>query len=191
MKLEKLFGIAALVAIGLTTSACSGTDATPAPSADPAEDDLNAKGRFSVLKKPTDPDLAALYTAGKGFDGAYLGVYRFNKPTTEGTDAGAREKRIKEVMHRYMCGFFDESIDIGESKTSKEILGDLDMDNNAGDKDQKALTSALDAVLKNKSLDTLSGSASGNNTMGEIMGVYDEKHHEVLYFGFTNCGSDD
>ena len=54
-----------------------------------------------------------------------------------------------------------------------------------------SFSSSLSSVLSDSHLDVMSGSASGNNTMGEIMGVYDTTHNEVLFFGFTNCGSDD
>jgi hypothetical protein len=42
----------------------------------------------------------------------------------------------------------------------------------------------------NAKLDVLSGGASGNNTAGNVMGVYDIARHEIVFFGFTNCGSD-
>ena len=53
------------------------------------------------------------------------------------------------------------------------------------------LSSTLSRVFANPKMDVLSGGASGNNTIGEVMGVYDTENHEVLFFGFTNCGSDD
>lgn len=192
----------ALVAFTMLATACGGTVASETPtddSQDTSDDELNTKARFTRLKSgPTDTNLAFLDTAGARFDGAYRGVYRFNKATNEATSADAREKRIKEVMHRYMCGFFDESIDIGRNSgtTAKKVataMADVNLDERGND--QKAdigkFATALKFVVENPKLDVLSGSASGNNTMGEIIGVYDTAHNEILFFGFTNCGSDD
>jgi hypothetical protein len=195
--------VSALLAILLAT-ACGGASSDgDIPAADPAgdtsEDELNTKARFTHLKKPTDADLAAFSTAAAKFDSSYRGVYRFNKAGPEATDPLAREKRIKEVMHRYMCSFFDESIDIGRNTGTttaavKQALSDVNIEDNASDQsssDVTAITSALTKVYKNKKLDVLSGGASGNNTGGEVMGIYDLAHNEILFFGFTNCGSDD
>ena len=104
--------------------------------------------------------------------------------------------RVKEVMHRYMCSFFDESIDIGHESGKKAVatvLSDVDMENNASDQDKEtaSFSDALADVLADTKLDVMSGGASGNNTGGEVMGVYDITHNEIFYFGYTNCGSDD
>jgi hypothetical protein len=166
------------------------------PSAETSEDELNTRARFTHLKKPTDRDLAALSTATAKLGPAYRGVYRFNKAGLEATDPQAREKRIKEVMRRHMCPFFDESIDLGRRSGPNAVgqtLADLDLPDNAGNPsagDIEALSSALAKVRVNRSLDVLSGSASGNNTIGEVLGIYDTAHHEILFFGYTNCGSD-
>jgi hypothetical protein len=179
--------------------ACGSAGDEGAAEANGATTDALSASRFSELKHgPTDSDLAALSAAGSKLENAYVGTYRFNQSTSESHDASAREKRIKEVMHRYMCSFFDESIDIGRPSGSaanevKTVLSDVDMDDNASEEDAKvtAFSDALKNVLGNRKLDVLSGSASGNNTAGEIMGVYDTAHDEIFYFGFTNCGSDD
>lgn len=193
--------VSAVLAILLAT-ACGGTSGeSDIPAADPAgdtsEDELNTKARFTHLKKPTDADVAAFSKAAARFEHSYLGVYRFNKAGPEATEPLAREKRIKEVMHRHMCSFFDDSIDIGRNTGAgavKQALRDVNIDDNASDQppaDVAALTSALTNVYKNKKLDVLSGGASGNNTVGEVMGIYDLAHNEIVFFGFTNCGSDD
>ena len=167
-------------------------------STDVSADELS-KARFTLLKSgPTNPKLRALFDAGNKIDTNYIGTYRFNKPTTEKTDQDARLMRIKEVMHRYMCSFFDESIDIGRNtgtiaKKVSTTLSDVDMESNASDQTTQvaAFSSALTQVYTDSKLDVLSGGASGNNTGGEVMGVYDITHNEVFFFGFTNCGSDD
>ena len=187
----------AALAITVFASACSGapSDTTDDPSGVSA-DELS-KARFTQLKSgPTNAKLAALFAAGNKIDTPYVGVYRFNKPGVEKTDADARMKRIKEVMHRYMCSFFDESIDLGRATGSKRVsvtLSDVDLDNNASGQDAQvaAFSSALTQVFNDSKLDVMSGSASGNNTGGEVMGIYDITHNEVFFFGFTNCGSDD
>jgi len=197
--------VVSLLLLATSVTACSGSAAEPMANADPAaagdqdtsEDELNTKARFTHLKKATDKDLNDFFAATGKLESAYRGIYRFNKAGPEATDPDARMKRVKEVMHRYMCGFFDESIDLGRSTGAnavKATLGDVDLDSNASDAsnaDTAKLASTLGEVFKNKKLDVMSGSASGNNTMGEVMGIYDMKNNEVLYFGFTNCGSDD
>jgi hypothetical protein len=194
----------AAVALTMLATACGGSAVQENPNPvddtqDTSEDELNTKARFTHLRSgPTDTNMKFLFAAGAKFDSSFLGVYRYNKATNEATSAEAREKRIKEVMHRFMCSFFDESIDIAENTgtTSKKVsttLSDLDIDNNASDEpaNVKSLSTALSFVYKNPKLDVLSGGASGNNTGGNVMGVYDIAHHEILFFGFTNCGSDD
>lgn len=185
---------------GLTLLAGTGcAGAVDSPNGDEttgsSEDEL--KARFTSLRKPTDPALASVYAAANKFESPYLGVFRFNKATNEKTDSALREKRIKEVMHRYMCRFFDESIDIGRNTGSntaraKTVIRDLEPDYYMIDEESKipALESAFAKAYKNPQLDILSGSASGNNTGGAVVGVYDIAHNEILFFGFTNCGSD-
>lgn len=189
------------VIVVLLATACTASTAADAPAGNPADDtsldELNTTARFTKLTKgPTDRDLAAFSTAAAKFDGSYRGVYRFNKAGPEATDPAAREKRIKEVMHRYMCSFFDDSISLGRNSGAsavKKTLADVNLDSNASAQsaaDVAQLTSALTKVYANKKLDVLSGSASGNNTAGEVMGVYDIARNEILFFGYTNCGSD-
>lgn len=199
-----IFDARRLVAVGLVlfAAACSGSSSSDIPSSDPAndddtsEDELNTKARFTHLKTPTDKDLAALAKAGGKLENAYRGVYRFNKAGPEATDPNARMNRVKEVMHRYMCSFFDESIDIGRNTGTKAVeqtMSDVDFDRNSSDEDAnvKAFGDALGDAFENKKLDIMSGGASGNNTAGEVMGIYDLAHNEVFFFGYTNCGSDD
>src|SRR3954447_6450631 len=126
----------AAVAVTMLATACGGSavqeNPNPADDAlDTSEDELNTKARFTHLKSgPTDTNLKFLFQAGAKFESSFLGVYRYNKATNEATNADAREKRIKEVMHRFMCSFFDESIDIGrntgtESKKIATAMSDV------------------------------------------------------------------
>ena len=205
MKNAKIRLGSAAILFGLSM-ACSSApadsngDNAVTPADDTSEDELNTKARFTHLKSgPTDTNLKYLFSAANKLGSSYVGVYRYNKATTEATDQDAREKRIKEVMHRYMCSFFDDSIDIARStgtvtKKISSTVSDLDLDNEASDAsktDLAAFSTALTYVFGNAKLDVLSGGASGNNTAGEVMGVYDEAHNEIFFFGFTNCGSDD
>ena len=194
--------IFAVMALTVLATACGGSAGSENPnpaddSADTSDDELNTKARFTRLKSgPTDTNLAFLNTAGAKFEQSFRGVYRFNKATTEATSPDARMKRVKEVMHRYMCSFFDESIDIGRSTGAKQVattMSDVNLSDNASDQtaDVAKFSTALSFVFKNPKLDVMSGGATGNNTGGEVMGVYDIAHNEILFFGFTNCGSDD
>lgn len=191
---------AAAIALFASTSIACAASAAAEPRADEATgasaDELS-RARFTRLPSgPTDARLASLYAAGKKLDNAYVGVYRFNKAGLEATEPDLRVKRVKEVMHRYMCGFFDDAIDLGRATGGKRVeatLADLDLRNNASDEAAAvaAFGGALAQVFTSAKLDVMSGAASGNNTVGEIMGVYDVGHDEVFYFGFTNCGKDD
>jgi hypothetical protein len=195
----------ASVALPLASGCASHDDGDTPPSA--AGADLSSKAssatstaaqrastRFHQLKEgPSDNTLALLSTAGNKVDSALVGTYKFLKPTNEGSDAGARETRVKEVMHRFMCSFFDDSIDIDHrtgAAGAKKAVDDLDLSENDNG-DTSAIQSALTKIASDGDLDLMSGSASGNNTFGNVLGVYDKKNNEILFFGFSNCGSDD
>src|SRR5262245_42342158 len=105
----------------------------------PGESAEELTSRFSSKKAPANKNLAAFYAANHDFENPYRGVYRFNKATNEAYTPSARLNRVKEVMHRYMCSFFDESIDIGKSSTVKQVEQDLDFYNNAPDDDAREL----------------------------------------------------
>jgi hypothetical protein len=160
-----------------------------------------AKGpvRFHQLKSgPTSKNLLPLFTAGNKIESALVGTFKYLKPTDEATNAASRETRVKEVMHKFMCSFFDDSIDLTHQKGAggaNKVVNDVDLANNTdtgGDSPEaKAVIAAIGTATGDSQLDVMSGSASGNNTEGEVMGVYDTKNNEVLFFGFSNCGSDD
>jgi hypothetical protein len=181
-------------------SGCAGHSAEGDNPQSAAGQDLSASGaqsdataRFHQLKSgPTDKTLATLAVAANKIDAALIGTYKFLRPTTEGSDAGVRETRVKEVMHRFMCSFFDDSINIDHrtgATGAKKAVDDLDLSNNAGG-DTSAVESAIGKIATDNDLDLMSGSASGNNTEGNVLGVYDKKNNEILFFGFSNCGSD-
>jgi hypothetical protein len=189
----------ALVVLASSSVACASID--PSADADTSDEATGAsadelsRARFTRLRSPTNANLKALYAAGKQFEYGYLGVYRYNRASAEATDPDAREKRIKEVMHRYMCGFFDESIDIGRNTGANRVkaaMTDVNFYDYAyeQEEDVAAFEEALTDVYADPKMDILSGGASGNNTAGNVMGVYDVRTNEILFFGFTNCGSD-
>jgi hypothetical protein len=197
--------VASFVLLALT--GCSGGGSAESDSADLKSSSSSSSqidpatkkpGRFTQLKKgPTDTALAKVFTAGQDIDGALLGAYRFNMPGPEATDPVAREKRVKEVMHRFMCTFFDDSIDLkrpsgSPASRTQRTLADLDMNDNANGQDDavRKFTDGLTDAYGDEKLDILSGGASGNNTIGNVMGAYDVANNQILYFGFSNCGSD-
>lgn len=188
------FSLLATMALSLNIGCAGADDATPNDDAT-TEDALSQ--RFTRLKKgPTNADLKAFDKAGGKLSPYGAAVYRFNKVGAERTDATARMKRVKEVMHRYMCSFFDESIDLTHRKGAPQLqstLKDLELDYYTEDQDasEAALKSTLTKILANPDLDVMSGPTSGNNTSGAVLGVYDIKNNEVYFYGFTNCGSDD
>src|SRR5262249_38212744 len=118
---SRLFSIVAsgviAAAVGCAAPAASG-ESEAAPEA--AEDALVA--RFTKLSSgPSDAGLKSFYKAAKKFEYGYLGAYRFNRPGAEATDPAVRMNRVKEVMHRYMCTFFDDGIDLGRNTGDSRV----------------------------------------------------------------------
>jgi len=185
-----LAAVAALSVALLSGCGSSGGDTNE------SESDLS-RSRFTLLESATNKNLDALLKASPKMIGFYsYSVYRFNRVTDEATNDLSRENRVKETMHRYSCRFFDEEIAVGrDGKPEQEVkaIADLfeydqwDMDK----ADLKAYEDALAKVAADPDLDILSGSASGNNTSGTVLGVYDVKNNEILETTSTNCGSDD
>ena len=181
-----------VLALGLSVLSFS-CRTTNAPAGDAGSlESTAAGGRFTNLRTPTNASLKAFYATANTINPKYLAVYHFNNPTNEGTNADSRAKRIKEAMHRYQCAFFDESIALSRPNDAKDPVADIlsSLDQAVPEENKAVFTIKIKPVLADKTLDVWAGSASGNNTMGYTMGVYDMKNNEVLFFGDTNCGSD-
>ena len=106
-----------------------------APSGSSVDGKDDAARRFSSITKFTNTNLDALRVAARTVEESYRGAYRFNKVTDEPRSQVSRMNRVKEAMHRYMCSYFDESIDLGLgpvrsrggplSRASREVLAAL------------------------------------------------------------------
>lgn len=107
-----------------------------------------------------------------------------------------RRNAVAQAMHG-LCPFFDDGVGIGvntkDEKGTLNAVSDLIDSTNVseGDADHKALIRTIDAANKQVGVEVYSGSASGNNTVGTVLGFYDVKNNEIAVFASTNCGSDD
>jgi hypothetical protein len=117
----------------------------------------------------------------------------------KGKGATAQEIRMNTVAQALhsVCPFFDDGVSIGintkDEKGTLNAVADL-IDSSSVDKGD----AAYNQVVRNVSIfnaeagvEVYSGSASGNNTMGTVLGIYDTKTNEVAVFASTNCGRDD
>lgn len=107
-----------------------------------------------------------------------------------------RQNTVAQALHQ-TCAFFDDGVSIGiNSKDEKGTLAavaDLidSTDINKGDAAFNQLVRNVSIFNKEPGVEVYSGSASGNNTVGTVLGIYDTKTNEIAVFANTNCGSDD
>ncbi|MFA6237824.1 MAG: hypothetical protein WC635_10890 [Bacteriovorax sp.] len=107
-----------------------------------------------------------------------------------------RSGAVAQAMHT-LCPFFDDGVAVGintkdENGTLNAVADLTDSTNTTeGDADYKALVRSIGAANKQNNVEVYSGSASGNNTVGTVLGFYDIKNNEIAVFASTNCGSDD
>ena len=105
--------------------------------------------------------------------------------------AVVRMATVAQAAHS-LCGFFDDGVELSlvESKQAASAVTYLSS-GNVDDNDVVAsMASALTAAA-GPQIEIYSGDASGNNTAGTVLGVYDLSNNEILVFSSTNCGSDD
>lgn len=108
------------------------------------------------------------------------------------TEQAIRQNTVAQAIH-LSCSFFDDGVEISlASKNMRSLKRTL-----------AEFQYYIDESLKNTFLETIykinneadievyAGAASGNNTSGAVLGIYDIKNNEVAVFASTNCGSDD
>ena len=106
-----------------------------------------------------------------------------------------RMNAVAQALHT-VCPFFDDGVRINintkDDKGTLNAVKDLaDSSNvNEGDAEFKAITRIVSIINKQADVELYSGSASGNNTAGTVLGFYDLKNNEIGVFANTNCGSD-
>lgn len=101
--------------------------------------------------------------------------------------AEVRQATVAQAAHQ-LCAFFDDGVSLGKAGAEEAInnLADQSLD----DKSIAKMSSTLKEAQGDK-IEIYSGSASGNNTVGTVVGVYDLANNEILVIANTNCGSDD
>ena len=106
-----------------------------------------------------------------------------------------RQNTIAQVLHS-VCQFFDEGVSLRlNPKTSRGVLRaltDFTESSNAteGDANYNKIAKAISTIISEADVELFSGYASGNNTAGNVLGLYDLKNNEIAVFANTNCGSD-
>ena len=117
----------------------------------------------------------------------------------KGTGSSAQKIRrnaVAQAMHT-LCPFFDDGVEISlnpknEKGVHKAVWDLTDAFHLAeGDAQYTQLFQAIELVNQERSIEIYSGSTSGNNTYGSVLGFYDLKNNEIAAFAATNCGSDD
>lgn len=108
-----------------------------------------------------------------------------------------RERTVAQAMHA-LCRYFDDGVSIGVN--TKDEAGSLAavtdftyslQEMNEQNPEFISLLTATKAMNKESGIEIYSGSASGNNTAGTVLGIYDTKNNELAVFSNTNCGRDD
>jgi hypothetical protein len=151
--------------------------------------------QFHDVKQLANPGLEAAMLS-TGTANAFNKAVKIDQLTAAKgkSDADLRKGTIGQVLHAD-CEFFDDGVNIAKVDGDAKSIGaavddfvDQFIDNSDGLKAQ--LKTDLLTAIKVGNVDIYSGNASGNNTMGTVLGIYDLDHDEVLGSAFTNCGSD-
>jgi len=106
-----------------------------------------------------------------------------------------REATIAQAAHT-LCRFFDDGVAIGlntkdETGTMAAVLDFTEpMQMTDDEPNYINFVSVVKKINAESGIEVYSGSASGNNTYGQIVGFYDTKTSELAVFANTNCGSD-
>lgn len=117
----------------------------------------------------------------------------------KGTGSSAQKIRrnaVAQAIHT-LCPFFDDGVEISlNPKNEKGILKAVwDLTDtfqiSESDTQYTQLFQAIKLVNQESSVEIYSGTTSGNNTYGSVLGFYDLKNDEIAAFAATNCGSDD
>jgi uncharacterized SAM-dependent methyltransferase len=107
-----------------------------------------------------------------------------------------REATVAQAMHT-LCPYFDDGVAVGvNTKDEQGTLAAItdfteSMQISSGDSDYDKLFTVVTTVNSESSIEVYSGSTSGNNTYGTVLGFYDTKTNELAVFANSNCGRDD
>jgi hypothetical protein len=104
-----------------------------------------------------------------------------------------RQRTVAQALHT-LCPYFDDGIALGLTPNNQAGLDDIAVTFESAVNDNSELEALKDIAKKamdSTDLEVYNGEASGNNTVGSVMGIYDIKNQEILVFASTNCGSDD
>jgi hypothetical protein len=110
------------------------------------------------------------------------------------TEQQKREKAVAQALH-LVCPFFDDGVSVSlnshDAKGSKMAADELtDNSMSSNDADYKQILRVVTSANLQMGVEVYSGSTSGNNTVGTVLGFYDLINNELAVFASTNCGSD-
>lgn len=115
----------------------------------------------------------------------------------KGKGSSAQEIRMNTVAQaaHTACPFFDDGVSLSlnskDAKGSASAMADLLDSSSPSAEEEQVIAKNIAVFTAEPGVEVYSGSASGNNTAGTVVGIYDTKNNEVAVFANTNCGSDD
>ncbi len=115
----------------------------------------------------------------------------------KGKGTSAQEIRMNTVAQaaHTACPFFDDGVALSLNKKdatgTASAVADLIDSSNPSKEEELLIAKNIAVFIGEQDIEVYSGNASGNNTAGTVVGIYDTKNNEVAVFANTNCGSDD
>jgi hypothetical protein len=112
------------------------------------------------------------------------------------TESQVRQAMTAESIHKYVTRWFDDGVSLTDVKNATELEHNLRASNwddiASGDDSLKmdTMKKLLSEAVGTKNIVVMDGSASGNNTSGEILAMYDTKTNEILSLIESNFASD-
>ena len=107
-----------------------------------------------------------------------------------------RTNTIAQAVHT-LCPYFDDGVSIrlnAKNKAGIDLAVNDYTENGSlsnNDAELKTLADSIYSAGQQVGVEIYSGSASGNNTSGTVLGIFDTKNNEIAVFSNSNCGSDD
>lgn len=156
---------------------------------------------FAPIKSPADRAMRSVLRAAQSFgQSSASGAFHVLAHTPD-SDRDADQERLanlKQAIHAYFGADFSESLDLRlvtpSEKGVEEAMNALNVRGNTCDADESkvsALEAALTQAVSAPGVEVYAGHGSGNNTTGDLVGLYDVAHDQIVFFGFSNFGSED
>lgn len=147
---------------------------------------LGLAGPTGTLKFPTHVNMRRVFQTFSHIHGSTLGVKKDLK-------SGSALDHVKESMARFLCPNLDSTLELEPARDAALIYRDLyEAGSNIQDDPQfEKFKNQLPLLMDDPSLEIYAGSVIGKDVSGQVLGIYDLRNHEVIYLGFSHCGSDE